>query len=105
MVITKHKRIAASGTVPLIAKTIALKQLVIVVSNAGTTWKIRVEDNAASPAIIVPPLTLTAPTTLAWVNEHFDEPLPMEGGLDFVTESAGTVGVLDIWYSFEQSSI
>lgn len=101
MIITRRKRIAAGSTIAIIAKTIALKQLVIVVSSAGTTWNIRIEDNSSTPAIIVPPIQVSAPSTLSWIYQHFDEPLPMQDGLDFVTIS-GTPGVLDIWYSFEQ---
>ena len=103
MIVTRRKRIGAGGTVAIWGSTIVLKQLVIVVSDPGTSWKIRIEDNSTTPAIIVPPITLTAPSTLAWVYQHFREGLPMQGGMDFVTES-GTFGALDIWFSFEQPS-
>lgn len=101
MIVTKHTRIAAGSTIPLIDKTIALKQLVIVVSAAGTTWIARIEDNDTPPSILVAPITVAAPSTIAWIYQHFKEPLPMIGGLDFVTVS-GTPGALDIWFSFEQ---
>ena len=101
MIVTKHARIAAGGTITLINHTIALKQLVIVVSSAGTTWIVRIQDAAAAPAIIVAPITVAAPSTITWIYQHFREPLPMDGGLSFVTAS-GTPGVLDIWFSFEQ---
>ena len=101
MIITKRRRIAAGGTIPLYSDTIALKQIFIVVSNAGTSWVGRIEDNASTPAILVPAINLSAPSTLSWIVQHFDEAIPMEKGLDFITVS-GTPGVADIWISFEQ---
>lgn len=101
MIITKHKRI--TGTVAITTLSIALRQLVIVVSDAGTTWKIKIEDNDSTPSIIVPEITVAAPTTVSWINELFEHPVPVVDGLDFVSVS-GTPGVLDLWYSYDKPS-
>ena len=103
MIRTDHIRINAGGTIAIIDRSIALKQLVITVSDAGTTWKIRLEDNDTPPAILVPAITVSLPSTLSWIYQNFEIPLPMIDGLDFVTES-GTPGVMDIWYSYWQPS-
>ena len=103
MIITRHKRIAAGGTIAITDKSIALRQLVIVVSNAGTNWNIQIEDNDSTPAIVVPPVEVGAPSLAAWINQKFEHPVPVTDGLDFKTNS-GTPGVLDLWYSFDKPS-
>ena len=103
MIITKHKKIDAAGTVAITSKSFTLRQLVIVVSDDGSTWKIRVEDNDTPPSIVVAPVDVAAPSTVSWINEKFEHPLPIVDGLDFVTVS-GTHGTLDLWYSYDQPS-
>jgi hypothetical protein len=101
-IVTKHKRIAAGGTVGLFTQTLALKQLVIVVSNAGTTWQVRIEDLASTPRIVLPSLVLTLPATGEPIKINYEHPLMLDG-LRFITES-GTFGAADVWFSYAQQS-
>ena len=108
MIITKHKHITVSDGSPveLYGQSLALNQLVICCSNAGTAWVVRIEDEPPSPAlpaIILPAVTMVIPSGGVLFTEHWDEPLPLEGGLSFITVS-GTAGVADIWFSFVQPS-
>ena len=110
MIISRHTRIAANGTVVLHNKSIILAQIVFLVSGAGTTWSIKFQDEASpNPAIIFGPWTAALPSDgkpiiLTFTNPSGGTgcPIPITGGLDFV--STGTAGVIDVWTSIHQPS-
>jgi hypothetical protein len=87
----------------LYSRSVTVRQILIVISSAGTTWKIKLQDMALTPAILVPPWTVIVPSDGKPFYQSFDNPIPMEGGIDFITVS-GTPGVADIWMTADQPS-
>jgi hypothetical protein len=80
----------------VVSTSCAVKQIVISVFSAGTGWVLRIQDIAAIPFVLVPPTTLTAPSTPSAAIINFDEPVYMEGGVNVVT-SGTTAGVVYVW--------
>jgi hypothetical protein len=95
-------RIITSGTLTLIGVTRFVAQVVIVVNNAGTSWKLKIQDRASPAFVLVPEVTLSAPSTANAVIENFQEPIRMEGGIDIVT--TGTPGEVAVWFSYGEAS-
>jgi hypothetical protein len=93
-------RITTNDTFPF-AEMGHLKQVVIACRNAGTTWKLRIQDKAGSPKTVVPDFTLTVPTDGKPMIIVFDSSIPMEGGLDIMTPS-GTPGEVSVWITGEK---
>ena len=91
---------------PLIAKSLSLAQILIVCSSAGTSWVIRIEDLDTPPSIVAPPTTMSAPSGADpfSIDKFLNIPIPVVGGLNFVTVS-GTPGVVDIWFSYAQQPV
>ena len=96
-----HFRVAAGGTIHLYGNTVAIRQIVLSSSSAGTTWIVKIQDRASTPAVLIVPNTVTLPTDGFPLKVKFDDPVPMEAGIDFVTVS-GTPGVADLWITTDQ---
>jgi hypothetical protein len=97
-----HKRITSNTTTNVTTKGAAVKQIQISVANAGTSWKLRIQDRASpNPAVLIPDLALSAPTAPDMGKAFYDVSIPMENGIDIVTPS-GTAGVVDVWIAFDQ---
>jgi hypothetical protein len=88
------KRITTSATTTIVSVPCLVLQIVIACAVAGTTWKLKIQDQASSPFVLVPELTLAVPTDGPIILK-FDEPIPMDVGVDVVTTggSPGEVGV------------
>lgn len=94
-------RITSNTTTTLIDSSCSLSQLVIAIANAGTTWPLRVQDQASPAHVIVPQFTVALPTDFKPLIINFDEPIPMQGGIDVVTPS-GTPGEASVWATVHQ---
>lgn len=91
-----RKRIASSTTTAVINQPCSVTQVFIAVANAGTTWKLSIQDRSdPDPLVFVPEVTLSTPSLGSWIYQHFEEPLVMDGGVDAIT--SGTAGALAIW--------
>jgi hypothetical protein len=99
MILTQvKKRITTSTTTVVKAESCAVTQIVISVANAGTTWKFKMQDKALSPFVLIPEITVAAPTTSTTAIINFDDPIYMDGGVDIIT-SSGTPGEIAVWIS------
>jgi hypothetical protein len=93
---TIPKHITTNATTIITAATAFIEQIVIVCSNAGTAWALRVQNREGTPKILIPAFTLAVPTDGKPIVHYFEEPLPMEAGIEIVT--AGTTpGIVDVW--------
>jgi hypothetical protein len=95
------KLINATGTVNLFTAsgTAYLYSLMYFCTAAGTTWNIKIQDNASTPNPIYNIAAATVSTTPV-VIFNFDAPIPIIGGLSVVT--AGTAGSLNVWGNYSQ---
>ena len=91
-------RITTNTTTNIAPASCFVTQIVITVESAGSSWKMRIQDKQATPFVLVPETTLSAPSTPTAVIIHFDEPIIMQSGIDVVTPS-GTPGAVCIWFN------
>lgn len=91
------KRIAASGTTTILSTSCLVRQITISCADAGTGWTLKIQDRRSDfPFVLIPAFTLTVPTDgNPNVQLTFQDPLPMEGGIDIIT--VGTPGEVAIW--------
>ncbi len=91
------KRIVTSATTTPIDTSTYIVQYTIACSDAGSSWTLKIQDKTSgNPFVLVPAFTLIVPTD-GYPNAYmkFDEPIPMQGGIDIVT--AGTEGEVFVW--------
>lgn len=69
--------------------------IVVSCSDAGTAWTLKIQDQAGTPNILIPPFTLIVPADgLPNINVNFERPQRAVGGIDIIT--AGTPGAVDV---------
>lgn len=92
-----HARITDKSTTTIASQSRVLRRIIVVCSNAGTSWTLRIQDKAGSPAIALPSLTLAVPSDGKPLVVEFEQPgILMEGGIEIVTGGT-TAGVVDVW--------
>jgi hypothetical protein len=108
MDVQDRKRIT-SGTTPtpvtttIISQTAFVRQIIISIADAGTAWKLRIQDKDTIPFILVNDYTLTIaadgkPTMLDFTAQAGDLGAYMVNGVDIVT--TGTMaGAVCVWIS------
>lgn len=83
----------------VVTSSCLLYQIVIACADAGTAWTLTIHDlSSPNQLVVVPPCTLAVPTDGKPVIIFFEQPLPMQDGIDIVTAgtTAGTGGVT-VW--------
>ena len=87
--------ITASGTITPFSVTCKISQLVISVTNAGTTWTIKIQNKEAIPKVLYinSGTGVVVGTTVVSLNVS----ALMVGGVDIIT--AGTAGIMDVFIS------
>ena len=86
------------ATTTIVPTSCAVKQIVVSVHNAGTTWAMRIQDIASTPNVLVPQFTLAIPSTPGPEIIFFEEPVRMEAGVNIIT-SGTTAGEVFVWVS------
>jgi hypothetical protein len=89
------KRIVTAAVTTIVSSSCVLYEYVIAVAAPGTSFTVRIQDKASPPVILVPTFTVAVPTTGLPIYQKFEEPLPMDGGIDIIT--TGTPGEVGIW--------
>lgn len=89
-------RITTSTTTAVVAADAYLSSVNVTVSNAGTTWTIKVQDKSATPRIGY--INDGTGVVIGTKYQNFTDPIPMFGGIDIVT--AGTAGVMDVFITY-----
>jgi len=90
------KHITTSDTTNMMAVSCYVNAIVVTCSDAGTSWTLKIQDQASTPKILVPPFELIVPADgLPNVNVEFKSPQRAEGGIDVVT-AGGAPGAVDV---------
>jgi hypothetical protein len=96
----KQFQIKTNGVTSAADGSVMLSQLVLLCSNAGSSWSLTIQDRTPAPdggpRIIFFATTQTVRPDGTPLIIRFEDPIVMKDGIDIVT--AGTTpGVVDIW--------
>jgi hypothetical protein len=100
-----RKRIITSTTTTFIAQSTFIRQIIISVVDAGTTWKLRIQDKDTIPYVLVDDYTLSIasdgkPAMLDFTGQAGDLGVYMIKGIDIVTTGANP-GIACVWISYQ----
>lgn len=96
-------RITTKATFTPVNVSCILKQIVIACAAAGTAWTLQVQDKAASPNVLVAAFTLTVPADDKPIIIFFEQPIPMDAGIDIITAGT-TAGQASVWLDYGQAA-
>jgi hypothetical protein len=88
----ERARITTAATTTIRSGSCGLAQIVIAVEDPGTSFTLKIQDQASPPFVFVPQFTAALPTDFKPIIIEYDNVVDAAGGIDAVT--TGTPGAL-----------
>ncbi len=93
-------RITTNVTTTLTSSTAYISAIAIITDAAGTGSTVTVQDKSATPLKLIDGLITTSVTTTP-LNDNYQTPLKMNGGIDIVTAGVAAAAI-NIWINYYQ---